>query len=276
MQLKIYPQVNGNAQEPSVHLEPVYITLRIIPKDSSFLEYINQVQAEIKAKINRQEFSRPIGYGFWGDYLSFLLSLEPEHKPGMGWYGMDYHQKKAAQLAEVTSLNEFLAIKSLMTFNHEMAEYSISDPLDSFMKLFEEEGFEKLRETFCTFIEGGNTSAFSKAFEIKQSEYDKEIREWSWDTIKSEAIANASENEEGELKGSCFLGTVMSLFPSGKYYTPYARSNVDELDGALDGCFNDALEAIAEEHGGYIFNGEGDLCDVFFGIGVETEEDDDE
>ena len=33
-------------------------------------------------------------------------------------------------------------------------------------------------------------------------------------------------NEEGEIIGSCYLGTIMNLTPSGKFYTPWANSNV--------------------------------------------------
>lgn len=276
MQIKVYPQVRGNLVEKAEFLEPIYLMHR--PVGSSFVDYMADFWVEIWMKTKNRS-SRLIHYGHWADYLSFAIALEPEQTEVgfLGFTRIEDHQSFAAKIAALNDLNHFLPITLLMMFNGPMREEdSIESPLDSFMELFEQDGCEKLREVFCTFIEDGNTSFFSKAFEIKQAEYDKEIRNWNWTKIKSNAIANVVENEEGESEGREFLGTVFALFPSGKYYTPYARSNVDALDGALDECFRDALEAIAKEHGGYIFNGEGDPCDVFFGIGVEPDEEDDD
>jgi hypothetical protein len=60
-----------------------------------------------------------------------------------------------------------------------------------------------------------------------------------------------------------FLGTVFALYPSGKYYMPWACSNVTEREAAEDEAFREQLEAEAEKRGLYIANGEGDPCDVF-------------
>ena len=57
--------------------------------------------------------------------------------------------------------------------------------------------------------------------------YKQEIRMWKWDTIKESALENVSDYD-GQKEGTDFIGTVFGLYPSGKYYTPYANSNVDD------------------------------------------------
>lgn len=79
--------------------------------------------------------------------------------------------------------------------------------------------------------------------------YTKEIKSWNWKEIEKE---------------SCFLGTVFSIMPSGKYYMPWANSNVTESEAYRDEVFMEVLEEIAHKHGGYIEAGEGDPCDLFF------------
>ena len=68
---------------------------------------------------------------------------------------------------------------------------------------------------------------------------------FDWDAIKADCIQSAIYelgeldlsdeylpddviDEEGNLVGRSFLGTVFALCPSGKYYMPFACSNVDE------------------------------------------------
>jgi len=50
---------------------------------------------------------------------------------------------------------------------------------------------------------------------------------FNWKEIEEEINQNIEENFEGEREGLCFIGTVFSLCPSGKYYQPFACSNVD-------------------------------------------------
>ena len=50
---------------------------------------------------------------------------------------------------------------------------------------------------------------------------------FNWEEIEKEIKNNIEENEEGEREGLCFIGTVFNLSPSGKYYQPFACSNVD-------------------------------------------------
>ena len=62
---------------------------------------------------------------------------------------------------------------------------------------------------------------------IKQR-YIKELREWNWDDIKSSATQElADDDESGQEVGRCWLGSCLSLAPSGKYYLPWACSNLD-------------------------------------------------
>jgi len=70
---------------------------------------------------------------------------------------------------------------------------------------------------------------------------------------------------------STFLGTVMALDPCGRYH------NILSENGYTDRCgaFWEALEKAAGRCGGWIENGEGDPCDVFFCLPSEDEEDDD-
>jgi hypothetical protein len=135
---------------------------------------------------------------------------------------------------------------------------------------------------------------------------------FNWDFIEKEIELQGWEPQDGcpgEEARQLFIGTVMSLTPSGKVYTPYACSNVevcehcanaseapccDEGTAALattaeacngstgdpltggghcevcrDAAWREQLEKEADEHGYYIQHGEGDPCDMFM---VETRE----
>jgi hypothetical protein len=71
-------------------------------------------------------------------------------------------------------------------------------------------------------------------------------------------------DEDGDgFIGRSFLGTVMGLTPSGKVYMPWS-TNVTPAEAEEDERFSVALEKAAAEHGGWIENGEGDPCDIFF------------
>lgn len=100
-----------------------------------------------------------------------------------------------------------------------------------------------------------------------------------------------AKTDDGDAIESTFLGTVFSVMPSGKYYMPWANSNVDlcprckgngcDYCGGLgsreaheDEIMQEALEAEAGKLGCYVESGEGDPCDLFLCRVVEQEEDD--
>jgi hypothetical protein len=95
--------------------------------------------------------------------------------------------------------------------------------------------------------------------------YESIIRaEFDWEKLKAEALRNPHYDLEVEDDiCSIFLGTVMSLTPSGKYYTPWANSNVTPNDIANDALWYEALDAVAESYDGWVESGEGDPCDLF-------------
>lgn len=97
---------------------------------------------------------------------------------------------------------------------------------------------------------------------------------FNWQYIKNAAIASAQESPDGE--GLCFLGTVMALTPSGKYYTSWANSNVTDEEAELDEQWSEALGTVAEQYGLFVTSGEGDPCDIFVGISIDKDDESEE
>lgn len=101
----------------------------------------------------------------------------------------------------------------------------------------------------------------------------------NWDAVKDEMENSewgpSEYGADDQEERSVYLGTVMDLMPSGKYYTPWANSNVTEKEAEKDAEYWETLDSEASEHGYYIFNGEGDPCDVYIGevreVGAELE-----
>lgn len=60
-----------------------------------------------------------------------------------------------------------------------------------------------------------------------------------------------------------FLGTVFTLCPSGKFYTPWACSNVTEAEAQEDERWYEQANAELEAAGLSLESGEGDPCDLF-------------
>ncbi len=114
-----------------------------------------------------------------------------------------------------------------------------------------------------------------------KEQYVAEIENWDWDVIKADAIANSKDpdiaetDDDGNINGTTFLGTVFDLAPSGKFYMPWT-SNQTEEDCDEDEKFYAALDEVAEKHGMYIENGEGDPCDLFASITIEEDESEDD
>jgi hypothetical protein len=64
--------------------------------------------------------------------------------------------------------------------------------------------------------------------------YEQQVAEqFDWKKVKATAIANAHEEHSGDevveqegAEGLCYLGSILHLCPSGKFYMPWACSNV--------------------------------------------------
>lgn len=105
--------------------------------------------------------------------------------------------------------------------------------------------------------------------------YKQEIeQDWDWKYVVASAKDNPQpsiDSPDDEMFGYFYLGTVMNLAPSGKYYMPWC-SNFTAKEAEDDERWYAALDAIAEKHGGWIENGEGDPCDIFFVVGIDQDE----
>jgi hypothetical protein len=129
-----------------------------------------------------------------------------------------------------------------------------------------------------------------------------------WDVVREELDAEEwIEREQGIQERLTFLGTVFALYPSGKYYTPWACSNVDACQACQeasegpcdetspcndstgepltgeghcevcqDAAFSKALEDEASAHGFFVTSSEGDPCDILLGESRDTPEDEEE
>lgn len=110
--------------------------------------------------------------------------------------------------------------------------------------------------------------------EIKQNA--KQIIKSALDDLKT---AETYESD-GELYKSVFLGTVFHIMPSGKYYTPFACSNVDvcgrckgegcnycghlgSREAYEDSLMEEYLRYYACKGRAWVESGEGDPCDLF-------------
>ena len=94
----------------------------------------------------------------------------------------------------------------------------------------------------------------------------------NWEAIKRELeMAEPYLDECGNKVKGLFLGSVLSITPSGKYYTPWACANVSEREAEQDQEWWEKLEAEAEKHGFFITSGEGDPTDIYVGKVVEEE-----
>lgn len=108
-------------------------------------------------------------------------------------------------------------------------------------------------------------------------EYEKEIESnWNWDLM----VFNPNDCEDANLEGfgeddhtkttSYYLGSVLFMHPSHAYYTCWTTDQ-SEKDVAMDTNYMEALDHVANKHGGYITSGEGDLLDTYFCIDKEVE-----
>jgi len=75
--------------------------------------------------------------------------------------------------------------------------------------------------------------------------------------------ADEQDDQDGCIVKRVFLGTVFDLAPSGKYYMPYACSNVTEEEAMEDERWYEQADAELDTINAYMVSGEGDPCDLF-------------
>ena len=80
------------------------------------------------------------------------------------------------------------------------------------------------------------------------NKYIEEIENWDWNQIDDDVNSQLTIDENAII-GRAWLGEGTSLVPSGKFYTPFANSNVIEDEANEDDMWTDALEIVAENHG---------------------------
>jgi hypothetical protein len=99
------------------------------------------------------------------------------------------------------------------------------------------------------------------------------VKDIDWAALKAEIEASdVIEDECGNEVKSVYLGSVFSLSPSGKYYTPFASSNVTEAEAEKDEAWYEELEETASSHGLFIESGIGDPTDIIVSKLVEEKE----
>ena len=60
-----------------------------------------------------------------------------------------------------------------------------------------------------------------------------------------------------------YVGTVFNMTPSGKFYMPFASSNVSVKEAAIDEFWQEEFERILSEEDCWQQSGEGNPCDIF-------------
>jgi hypothetical protein len=91
------------------------------------------------------------------------------------------------------------------------------------------------------------------------------VTELNFEAIRKEldkAEWEPCEDEDGRVR-RVFLGTRMALCPSGKYYTPFACSNVTDEEAEADEEWYERVKAGLESLGASLESGDGDPCDLF-------------
>ena len=130
-----------------------------------------------------------------------------------------------------------------------------------------------------------------------------EAKEIIESALKEIEFEEPYKDMDGNTLKSVFVGTCFNIMPSGKYYMPFACSNVEKCskcdgkgeitnpnaDMALyeecpvchglgseeaykDRVMQKALEDFADKYGAFVHSGEGDPCDMFVSIVVDEEE----
>ena len=97
-------------------------------------------------------------------------------------------------------------------------------------------------------------------------QYTEEIESWDWETAKTDCqldeYPTPPEHEDDSAIGRAYIGSVMSIMPSGKYYMPWC-TNQTCSDVIKDSLFLEILESIASRYGLWLEAGEGCSTDLF-------------
>jgi hypothetical protein len=87
-----------------------------------------------------------------------------------------------------------------------------------------------------------------------------------WDYLEKELeMAEPEKDFFGEERREIVIGNIQSATPSGKYYTPWASSNVSETEALADAWAWAELELAAQKRGLYIGSSEYDPLDITLG-----------
>ena len=108
-------------------------------------------------------------------------------------------------------------------------------------------------------------------FDLMEDKYTNQIdNEFNWDLIISK-LNNPNDDmivddDFNDCKyASLYVGSCLSIFPSGKFYMPWACSNIENVrEALLDECYREALEKRLDSLGLWMESGEGDPLDIFF------------
>ena len=111
-----------------------------------------------------------------------------------------------------------------------------------------------------------------------------EIAHHFWDDYRIKVIEKAKEEAENMIEAfeaskddedcikdsfnneqyiAVYYGNILDINPSGKYYTPWANSNVSEEEAEEDEEFWEEIERVLSEKGLWYESGEGDALDIY-------------
>jgi len=108
-------------------------------------------------------------------------------------------------------------------------------------------------------------------YEILTRNYISQIESWDWEAVLKEVRSNCFLNDCDEIEGRCYLGSVLNLYPSGKYYMPWC-TNQTRNDEIKDSCYQEALEKVANDFDLFITGSDGDGLDVCAGQMVDYDD----
>ena len=83
-----------------------------------------------------------------------------------------------------------------------------------------------------------------------------------WDFVKHQAKENLYQDDEGVWLARAYLGSILTLAPSGKFWTFWTTNATDE-DRVKDTVWYQMLEEEAQSNHFWTESGEGDACDLY-------------